>query len=216
MKIKVLTFSNLTENSGLAQLKRSLARHGWDYDVITGTWYGFGTKIRSVADALPALFEQGYTHVLFTDAHDTYFLQGPDSLKRKIFAPNFGYISAEKACWPDAHRAKDYGYVPAPPSPWCYVNSGQYFIPIALMRQIVEENPVQYEDDDQRWFTSVFLSRKYPLLLDVNCKIFQSIAFHADGDFTIREKQFINTITRTQPIAAHGNGKTDMEWLYKL
>jgi hypothetical protein len=216
MKIKVLTFSNMPDHPGLRALELSLIKHGWDYSIITGSWQGFGTKPQSVYNSLKDLEEHGYTHVLFTDAHDTVFLQSPDALNRQVFEPGFAYISAEKACWPDADRAPEYGYHTPPPSPWCYVNSGQYLMPIPMFREIFEFMPCEDREDDQRWLTTAYLSHRWKMILDINCKIFQSIAFPAMGDFMSKDGKLLNTITRTQPIAAHGNGKTPLEWLYNL
>jgi hypothetical protein len=215
MKIKVLTFSNIPTHPGLRKLELSLIKHGWDYQILTGTWNGFGTKPRSVFQAITDLEAHGYTHVLFTDAHDTVFLQGPDALKKQVFEPGFGYVSAEKACWPDADREPEYGYVTRP-SPWCFVNSGQYLMPVPMFKEIFETLPCHDREDDQRWMTTVYLSHRWKIILDINCSIFQSIAFAAPGDFMIKDKKLFNTVTRKSAIAAHGNGKTNMEWVYNL
>ena len=79
--------------------------------------------------------------------------------------------------------------------------------------------------------TDVFLKAKqdgFPIELDYECALFQSIAFdsqpdgspatHEDGvyngtDFEIGT--FIgNRITGTTPAILHGNGLTPMEWVY--
>lgn len=213
MKIAVVTFSDMPKHPGLARLQNSAIRHGWDFYPIIGTWRGYGTKIIETAQFAAKLQDDGYTHIMFQDAHDTYFVRPAKDFQPAVPDPGFMFLSAEKACWPDPNRAVDYHYNASPPSPWCYVNSGQYLAPIALFLRIVEENPISKSDDDQRWMTSVYLSRKYPIVLDVNCYRFQSIAFEAPGDFRIDDKGLINTITRGRAFAVHGNGRTPMDWV---
>jgi hypothetical protein len=64
--------------------------------------------------------------------------------------------------------------------------------------------------------TSIYLSAKYNTLLDTGCMFFQSIAFPAEGEFEVNKLGLCNTITDSRPCAAHGNGRTPMEWVYKL
>jgi hypothetical protein len=216
MKLAAVTVTDNPNNHGFLLLQQSAKRHGYDFYPLVTRFYGFGTKIIETAKAAEDLKRHGYSHILFMDAHDTYFLRPEKSIKSALFDPGFMFVSAEKACWPDPHKASDYHYQAAPPSPWCYVNSGQYLAPIDTFLQIVEENPIQHEADDQRWLTGVYLQHTYPIILDINCKIFQSIAFADDNDFRTDERGLINTITRSRPFAAHGNGKTPMEWIYQI
>jgi len=213
MKIAVVTFSDMPKHPGLARLQNSAIRHSWDFQPIFGTWGGYGTKINETARIARVLQAKGYTHILFQDAHDTYFVRPAKEFEAAVLDPGFMFVSSEKACWPDPNRADDYHYNDTPPSPWCYVNSGQYLAPIALFLRIVEENPISNIDDDQRWLTNVYLSKRYPIILDVNCNLFQSIAFEAPGDFRINDKGLINTTTRCRAFAVHGNGRTPMEWV---
>lgn len=214
MKIAAFTITNQPTHPGLAKLKASAERHGYDLTVTEAPWRGYGGKILHSAEFASSV-QDTHTHILFMDAHDTYFLRSCSELEKKVIAPHQFIASAEKACWPDADRAKDYHYA-TPPSPWCYLNSGQYLTPIPLLLRIVEENPIQEREDDQRWMTSVFLSGKYDMRVDMNCRIFQSIAFPEKSDFRTDEKGLYNTVTRTRPFAAHGNGRTPMQWIYEL
>lgn len=216
MKLAAVTVTDNPNNHGFLLLQESAKRHGYDFHPVIAPFYGFGTKILETAKAAQSLKSQDYTHIIFMDAHDTYFLRSAKSIKTALFDPGFMFVSAEKACWPDPHKATDYHYQSAPPSPWCYVNSGQYLAPIDTFLQIVEENPIIDTDDDQRWLTAVYLQHTYPIVLDINCKIFQSIAFPTENDFRVDDRGLINTITRSRPFAAHGNGKTDMQWIYNL
>lgn len=214
MKIKIVTVSDQPNNPGLKQLVRSLEHFGYDYHVIPAVWRWFGTKIIETAAYLRTLPED-YTHVLFTDAHDTFFIGGPAEFNDKLYSQAHAWVSAEKACWPDPNVAERYTHTNR--SEWKYVNSGQYLFPIPLFLQVVEENPIKYTDDDQRWLTSVYLSGKYDILLDANCRLFQSIAFQSADDFTVNAAGRVrNRKQLSTPIAIHGNGKTNMEWIYNL
>ncbi len=218
MKIKVITVTDQPKNPGFLKLAESLDRHGWDWMRVPCEWKGFGTKVLSVYNACPDLLQKGYTHVLHTDAHDTYFLQSPFNMPP--VKENIPLISTEKACWPDAHRASEYpdyyrGDMLANPV-WRFVNSGQYLFPIKLFMEVVDAMPIFPQDDDQRWLTSVYLAKRWPIQLDYTCAVFQSIAFEAPVDFVTRGGRLKNRITNTYPIAVHGNGKTNMEWVYDL
>ena len=219
MKLKVVTLTDQPKHPGLAQLKRSLDHFGYDYHVITPDPYiWFGTKIIETTRYVRSIAEQ-YTHILFVDAHDVFFVAPEREIIEKTFSRRFGWVNTEKACWPDPHRADQYPET-ANRSEWKYLNSGVYLLPIPLFLRIVDENPIDHRDDDQRWFTNVYISGQYPdLLLDQNCRLFQSVAFRADDDFRVTaDNRVYNNKTRTAPIVIHGNGGkgTAMDWVYEL
>ena len=60
--------------------------------------------------------------------------------------------------------------------------------------EVVEQNPVRFEDDDQRWYTDRFLERRSSISLDY-CNIFQSVAFEVEGDFTLTYNRLYNNKT---------------------
>ena len=81
--------------------------------------------------------------------------------------------------------------------------------------KLFEQNPVRFEDDDQRWYTDRYLERRSSISLDY-CNIFQSVAFEVEGDFTLTYNRLYNNKTHTFPMFIHGNGKTDMTKFYQL
>ena len=81
--------------------------------------------------------------------------------------------------------------------------------------KLFEQNPVRFEDDDQRWYTDRYLERRSSISLDY-CNIFQSVAFEVEGDFTLTYNRLYNNKTHTFPMFIHGNGKTDMTKFYAL
>jgi hypothetical protein len=216
MKIAAVTVTNQPDHPGLKQLKRSAEKHGYDFTIFRATWRGYGGKVLDVAEFCRENQQQDYTHILFMDAHDSYFLRPYEDFVAKIWNPELMIIGAKKACWPDPDRAQAYEYISGPFSPWRYVNSGQYLAPIDLFLRIVDENPIHEREDDQRWMTSIYLSAKYKTHLDTGCMFFQSIAFEAERDFEINKVGLCNKITDSRPCAAHGNGRTPMGWIYRL
>ena len=62
--------------------------------------------------------------------------------------------------------------------------------------KLFEQNPVRFEDDDQRWYTDRYLERRSSISLDY-CNIFQSVAFEVEGDFTLTYNRLYNNKTHT-------------------
>ena len=121
-------------------------------------------------------------------------------------------ISAEKGCYPDSHNR---GKFPSVPHEWKYLNSGQIYGRRDVFMNLFEQNPVRFEDDDQRWYTERYLAMPDKIGLDY-CNIFQSVAFEVEGDFTLTYNRLYNNKTHTFPMFIHGNGKTDMSKFYLL
>lgn len=202
--IEILTLASAGHHPGLDRLKRSAARHGWPLTVITAPWRGWGTKVHAVADHA----RQSEADIIFyIDGYDSIFVrQYPGNIW--ITSTDYGYLSAEKNCWPDASLAAQYPLDYQ--SPWRFVNAGQWTMPRKTFLRMVEEHPIRFSDDDQLWHTHRYLSNNYGLFLDSGSEIFQSVAFHTPGEFGEQNGQFINLVTGTRPFVLHGNGGTDM------
>lgn len=202
--IEILTIASAGHHPGLDRLKRSADRHGWPLTVITAPWRGWGTKVHAVADHA----RQSEADIIFyIDGYDSIFIrQYPGNIW--ITSTDYGYLSTEKNCWPDASLAPQY---PSDyQSPWRFVNAGQWTMPRKTFLRMVKEHPIRFSDDDQLWHTHRFLSNEYNLSLDSGCEIFQSVAFHTPGEFGEQDGQFVNLVTGTHPFVLHGNGGTDM------
>ena len=194
-KIKVITVAT-ADTPQLQALIRSAKRHGMDLTVLGlgENWQGFGMKVILTREYLKTL--TGYTHFIFVDAYDTLFL------KPVTEVPDYILFSAEKGCWPDADKASEY---PGISSQWKYLNSGTYSAPIDDYLFYTDNYPIVMADDDQRYFTNMFLKEK-DIFINDNCTLFQSYAFAAEGDFSITDV-LTNNITGTQPAIIHFNGK---------
>ena len=213
MKVKVITIATY-DGLGLAMLKKSMYDNNIDYVVLGQgeSWKGYGMKIIETVNYLKHLSAE-YTHFMFVDAYDTYFL---DNMKKveEVYRNNWNdkiVFSTEKACWPNPEKSILY---PLCTSPWQYLNSGGYMAPVATFLHFISHyKPVEYTDDDQAYYTDLFLSGG--IELDSECRMWQSIAFEADGDFSYNGK-LKNNFTSSEPIIIHGNGRTLMDKIYKL
>lgn len=197
MRVKAITVCD-REHPYLDALKQSAERVGIELTVITAAWQGFGTKVIEVRSHLKTL--NGYTHFIFVDAYDTLFLKYPE-------IPDSILFSTEKHKWPDVNAP-----YPKTSDVWAYLNSGCYSAPIDKFIELTEGYPINYEDDDQRYFTQIYLDGC--IELDKKCAVFQSYAFEAPGDFTV--DPFKNIITGSNPAIIHFNGKCHNQHIYNM
>lgn len=205
MRVKVITVAT-QDNPGLHMLRKSLDLAGMDYTVLGlgQPWRGFGTKIILTRDYLRTL--EGYTHFIFVDAYDTLFLKPITDYEGGIV------FSTEKNCWPDVDKAKEY---PESYSPFRYLNSGAYIAPIDEYLALTDQFPVDYADDDQRYFTNIYL-KSGEIKLDTNCRLFQSYAFTDQTDLTVLTDTVINNHSCTEPAVIHFNGKCFDPKIYSM
>lgn len=223
MKLKVVTVITDEQNYGFRNLKRSLRYFGYDYHAIVlkpEDWKEMGTKVVALRHLLTMLEDAQYTHVLFVDGYDTYFLASPEELMLKIswFCEGGLFMNAEKNCFPNhdlAKKHKDYG------SPWRYVNSGAYISEIDYLRMIIDRHFTTPCPHDQNFFMEAYLQEFTSGLfeLDFSCTIFQSLFDKKPGDFFYSPNgRLLNMRTGTMPIVIHGNGdaKNIMQPIYNL
>jgi hypothetical protein len=207
--MKIIVSLDNPNHAGWLKLEESLKRHGWEYVTIVKEWKGFGTKIIGLYEYLVNSYDEDF---IYLDAYDNYCIAGPDEFEYKHKTGTGLIISAEKGCYPDSHNR---GKFPTVPHEWKYLNSGQIYGRREEFMRLFEQNPVRFEDDDQRWYTDRYLERRSSISLDY-CNIFQSVAFEVEGDFTLTYNRLYNNKTHTFPMFIHGNGKTDMTKFYQL
>lgn len=209
MRIKVITVAT-HDGPGLKALRKSMDRLSIDYTVLGlgETWRGFGMKViltrNYLRDLQDASGSRSYTHFIFVDGNDTLFLKPITNYKGGII------FSTEKNCWPDADA-------PYPESRkiWKHLNSGAYIAPIDDYLALINEYPIDYADDDQRYFTNIYL-KSGRIKLDTECRLFQSYAFSGPEDFTLRPNKVINNHTKTTPSVIHFNGKCIEPKIYAM
>lgn len=207
----IITVTNNVNHPGLTRMINSAERFGWEIYVIETVWQGFGTKLIETYKFL--LKNPDITSFVFVDAHDVVVLGSPEEFEENKYMFPFTTVSCEKACWPNADLAGDY------PSrdvgEWKYLNSGLYYSESYEFIKLFDSNPPKYHDDDQLWFTEMYLSGGH-IIRDYNCNLFQSYSHIHDGDFEYTRDRLINLKTGTTPIFVHGNGRTDMSLVDNL
>lgn len=200
MRVKAITVYSY-ESSKLEALKQSAKRVGIELTALQTDWRGFGTKIIELREHLHEI-EGQYTHFIFVDAYDTLFLKHPEIPKDKIL------FSTEKHKWPDANAP----YTETK-EVWAYLNSGCYSAPIDDYLKLTDRFTIDYDIDDQRYFTDIYLNH-VGIELDIKCNVFQSYAFESPGDFTLHP--FKNNVTGTSPAIIHFNGKCHNQQIYNM
>jgi hypothetical protein len=169
---------------------------------------GGGQKINLLKEELNSwdISKQKSTVVLFTDSYDVVFAAPPEVILDNY--NNFGIdtvlFSSEKSCWPNKDLSQDY---PQTSSEYKYLNSGGFIGLAYNIINIINENCILDTDDDQLYFTKIFLSKKYNIKLDYECKIFQTLnCATSDINIDYFKKQVQNKICKTTPNVIHGNG----------
>lgn len=157
----------------------------------------------------------GHENFLYADYADSF-------VQREITNIPKDHIlySTEKACYPQTSYAKLH---PETDSPWRYLNGGGVCGPIKLMIEYYERyglcnvgsiNGQQYLQE--RFFQAV--KDGFPVKLDTECEIFQTLAFADESEFQWGEngerQALMNMVTGTIPCVLHGNGLTEMKHIY--
>uniref|UniRef100_A0A0K2SV11 procollagen-lysine 5-dioxygenase n=1 Tax=Lepeophtheirus salmonis TaxID=72036 RepID=A0A0K2SV11_LEPSM len=172
---------------------------------------GGAYKINLLKDELAQYKDRKDLIVLFSDSYDVIFLQKKDliveTFKKMKAKAVFG---AESFCWPDPELADKYpsseGYK--------FLNSGSFIGYADILYQIVSNEVVKDTDDDQRYYTKIYLNEdlrsKFGMVLDHAAKLFQNLNGNvADVELRFEEDgyPFLHNVEHnTQPLLVHGNG----------
>lgn len=210
MKIIVVTTCDNLSNERYLKLKSSLDRFGYEYECVFHP-FTFGTQLNVIRT-----WAEGYTgeatHMLYTDAFDTLALTGPDEVMSKM--PDCKMlISAEKNCYPHPERAGEY---PATDSAWKYVNGGGWIAEIEYFKYLCVQEGLNSGSHDQVWLMEAYLNNRGEIKIDTECEIFQTIAFSHTHEWKQQEDRFVNVALNSKPVFFHGNGHTNMDWVYKI
>jgi len=222
MKLIVVTTCDNLNNERYLKLKASLGRFGYDYECILHP-FTFGTQL-NVIRRWAESYTGDATHMLYTDAFDTLALGGPEEVVSKFceaknhHAYEFSTelkmcISAEKNCYPHPERADLY---PDPDTPWKYVNGGGWIAEIEYFKYLCGKENLNSGSHDQVWLMDAYLNNREDIRLDSNCEIFQTIAFSYKEEWSQQERRFMNVALNTMPVFFHGNGHTQMDWVYEI
>lgn len=215
----LLILSVATEmNTGVKLFVESMKHFNYEYKILglgkkwnggnmeKGT--GGGQKINLLKEELSAwdIYKKQNTTVLFTDSYDVIFISNVNDLLKKYsnFDKDYVLFSSEKSCWPNKELKTKY---PESSSPYRYLNSGGFIGLANNIDNIINDIPINDYDDDQLYFTNMFLSNKYKIEIDYNCEIFQTMNRAIDDIHIDYYNRIVtNNLQNTLPCVLHANG----------
>ncbi|XP_066564976.1 procollagen-lysine,2-oxoglutarate 5-dioxygenase 2 isoform X2 [Amia ocellicauda] len=180
-----------------------------------GKSIGGGQKVQLLKEAMQNFADQEDLVVMSVDSYDVIFAGGPEELLKKFQQANHKVLfAAEGLIWPDKRLADKY---PSVRSGKRYLNSGGIIGYAPYINQIVQQWNLQENDDDQLFYTKIYLDplqrERLNLTLDHKCQIFQNLNGAIDevllkfGTDRVRAR---NTVYDTLPVVIHGNANTKM------
>lgn len=217
------------DNERTKQTIDSFTRFGYEVAIDrTDTHRGNGEVLRRLYEVYKRA-STGHETFAYVDAADSY-------CQRKFDVPTDRIIySTEKACYPRTEIAAQYKPVA---SPWKYLNGGGYGGSVKLILEFFELYGLTTHASDcngQHEQMMAYLRAEkdgFPIELDTNCEIFQTMAFADPSEFEIvttfggisehilgeapPPKYLKNKVTDAVPAILHFNGLTDMSILKEL
>nr|XP_014352218.1 PREDICTED: procollagen-lysine,2-oxoglutarate 5-dioxygenase 3 [Latimeria chalumnae] len=150
---------------------------------------GGGQKVRWLKKEMQKYADDEEKVVMFVDSYDVIFASGPTELLWKFQQFKHKVVfSAEGFCWPNQKLVSKY---PAVQIGKRFLNSGGFIGYASHLYQIVQQWKFKDNDDDQLFYTRVYLDpvqrEKFDMTLDHKSRIFQNLN-GAIGECS--EKQF--------------------------
>ncbi|XP_018363864.1 PREDICTED: procollagen-lysine,2-oxoglutarate 5-dioxygenase 1 isoform X1 [Trachymyrmex cornetzi] len=176
---------------------------------------GGGYKINLLKKALEDYQNDEKKIILFTDSYDVIFLGDLSTIVERFLDTDARVLfSAEAYCWPDKSLATQYPPVSRGKR---YLNSGGFIGYASDVYKILETAIIKDEDDDQLFYTTVYLQDelrlRYKIKLDHKSEIFQNL-YGAVADVELRfkgeEAYLQNIVYNTVPLVLHGNGPSKL------
>ncbi|CAH8872001.1 unnamed protein product [Trichobilharzia szidati] len=182
------------------------------------TSVGGGQKVNLLKHELSNTVYPDDQLIIFVDSYDVVFMQTLEKLLQEYQKFESKVVfSAEEFCWPKADL-KDL-YPEVKPGEKRYLNSGGFIGPVSNLIKIVNHAPIKDDDDDQLYYTNIFLDstlrKEYDIQLDKTSRIFQNLngAFNdVELRFTDETGYLFNKVFSTTPVIAHGNGPIKVEF----
>jgi hypothetical protein len=199
------------------QMVASFQKQGYEVAVLTGLHKGNGQTMRELYECFKRAVT-GHIKFCYSDGADTYCQKPFDAPDDHIL------YSTEKACYPIGDLAQQ--YPKGVKSPWKFLNGGGVCGPLEIMMEFMEKYGLITHENDingQLELHHAFLKArkdKFPIKLDTDCRIFQSVAFANEGDFEVdcETGLILNKVTGITPAILHANGrtKTPENWPFKI
>ena len=225
-KIHTLTFG--TDESLMSLLYNSAKRHNitfknlgkgleWKGSNPNGKT-GCGQKINVMREYLQNLPDDDI--VMFVDGYDVFISNNINSIMQEYYKFDKKVVFSRdyKFCWPDATLAELY------PDD-VYLGGGCWIGQVKEMKNILKQtilptNPpteshVNDDDDEQLYYTKKYLSGNYSIVIDEECKIFQTTDYYDMDNVVIKDNKLYNTVTKVYPCVYHGNGGSDAKAKWK-
>lgn len=213
-------------NDGYFRFMSSTSKHKYQVKVLgmghmwkggdVSRYAGGGQKILLLRDALEEFKENANLVIMFVDCYDVVFTNGPEEVIKLFRASQANILfSAEAFCWPDPTLAEYYPTVKV--NEKRYLNSGGFIGFAPFLYEIVNSSEVSNEDDDQLFYSKIFLNKRDSLKikLDTTSTIFQNFN-GALEDLSLKFEQsrtvLYNSRTENVPIVLHGNGPIKAEF----
>lgn len=218
MKIFVFTagFYDRDYDEKLRRLKASCEKFEIPLSVYgRGEFFSFfDSKIRKMGIFLNR-FKEDYTHALFTDAADTFFLSSLEEVTKKYASlgqPKL-LLSGEKSCYPYPDFISRF---PDSVGPYRFFNAGGFIGEIQYLLDTISRLKSYYyvnDNDNAHWMLG-FNERKIDLSIDHHCEIFQTMSDVDFGrDVVIDQSKHLrktvrvyNKETQSYPCIIHFNG----------
>lgn len=207
--MRLICIMNAHTPSKRALTERSARRVGIEVVLYKeGTAWPNELRIGKLVHALECVksLPEDVTHVMFVDSWDSLFLAGPEEIIEKYELMHSAVmVQGEKNCYPDKTLESQY---PAARTPWHFVNSGGWIAHRAAAEEALDTIAQQGFKCDQQCWSHAYLKQTagWPITIDENCQIFQSMFAQTLSDFALKDGRLENLVTGGRPCVLHWNG----------
>ncbi len=188
---------------------------GLDTDIVLGWDHqgnNFGFKLKMLHEYLAEKSKANpETVVVFTDAFDVLFYGSKKEIMVKWNSFHCEAVfSSEFFCHPNPKVAALYPQICSSFNRQRYLCSGAFIGRVGYLYEMMEKYQYQITDDDQEYWTNVFLkeyqSKNGPIQLDLENLIFNNTGGELLDIEVTKNNRFINKTTGTEPNYIHANG----------
>lgn len=180
---------------------------------------GGGQKVRWLKKEMEKYADREDMIIMFVDSYDVILAGSPSELLKKFVQSGSRLLfSAESFCWPEWGLAEQYPEVGTGKR---FLNSGGFIGFATTIHQIVRQWKYKDDDDDQLFYTRLYLDpglrEKLSLNLDHKSRIFQNLNGALDEvvlKFDRNRVRIRNVAYDTLPVVVHGNGPTKLQLNY--
>jgi len=176
---------------------------------------GGGQKVLIMRKALESYKDDAEMIIMFTDSYDVLFNANQQQILEKFHQFEARVVfSAEGFCWPDDQLASEYPPVERGKR---FLNSGLFMGYAPELWQILNSADIANDDDDQRFYTTLFLNaekrQQLNIKLDHRSELFQNLngaMSDVEPRFVGKDSVIYNTLYSTTPLVIHANGPTKL------